>query len=113
MGWRRTRHGQPAEEENRAYDGFDRKVRDTEGLGNHTDLAYDADSNATGTVRVSAAGATLARKTIAFDEMGRRFQEDRQFNDSSGAAVADGWATTKYRYDRNSRLAADADATTR
>ncbi|MEK7424644.1 MAG: hypothetical protein AAB131_12510, partial [Actinomycetota bacterium] len=85
-------------------DGFDRSTRATDGLGNYDEFVFDPQSNVTVRRRAASGGTVLTQATSLFDEIDRRYREDRLFNNSAGTAVGDGVARTDFLMDRNSRM---------
>lgn len=110
------------------YDGFDRKVRTIDAIGNETIVAYDPASNVverrvrgpiggpSPTDNAGADNVDLSLVRYIHDELDRVVQTDRDLFVSDGVAtqrtpdIADGsltlgddWVTQRIEYDRNSR----------
>jgi YD repeat-containing protein len=108
-----------------AYDGFDRRVRRTDPLGNSTEQCFDPAGNVVRVVRRepggtpgSACSATspsdLSQTDLLYDELGRLFGQDRRLFVTEapnrpavvveGPLVpADGFVNRRFEYDRLSR----------
>lgn len=96
-----------------AYDGFDRPIAVTDGMGNVRSVHYDGNGNITsgrldGELEDLAGGAgnvRLLQIDGTFDEMDRLTVRDRQFFDPrTQAPLGDGTSTTRVEYSDTSQI---------
>jgi RHS repeat-associated protein len=95
-----------------SYDGFNRLVETLDALGNKQIKVYDKNSNLIQTKsegplnRATLGNIRLSETNFAYDELNRNYQiESAFFNPATQLPYLDGQSTTRYFYDKNSRLA--------
>nr|MBP9891456.1 RHS repeat protein [Planctomycetota bacterium] len=93
------------------FDGFDRKTREQDPLGNSTRLGYDPASRLTLRESLDAGQSLLARVGFDFDEQGRLWRTRRLAKTRTGADIGDGENTTTLQLDALGRALSSTDDT--
>jgi RHS repeat-associated protein len=83
------------------YDGFDRRTRTTDALGNYTTMEYDDNSNVTRIARYNASSVILSETKYLYDELNRMYRQTEEKFDTPGGTKTD--VVTTFWYDKKGR----------
>jgi len=83
------------------YDGFDRRVKTTDGEDNYSITGHDANGNVTSVIHYNAITQKLSQVNYDFDELNRMWQMTVKKFDAIGGTETD--VVTTYRYDKKGR----------
>ncbi|MEM7235238.1 MAG: hypothetical protein AAF517_23870, partial [Planctomycetota bacterium] len=92
-------------ESTRAYDGLNRLTRSTDPNGNYVDSVRDIAGRVVESKARDSADTLLSRTFYRYDEVGRLFQVDREFFDSTGGlpdgplTPSDPWVSSRTLFD--------------